>query len=86
MTDATIRSFPALWTVVEPHEAFRIEDANGFPVAYVYFAADRERQTVMGACPRTRRGASRSASPPSRTYAPSCATTTSASEMSQTWA
>jgi hypothetical protein len=48
MTDATIRSFPAPWTVVEPHEAFRIEDANGFPVAYVYFAADRERQTVMG--------------------------------------
>ena len=48
MSDLTTHRFPAPWTAVEAQEAFRIEDANGFPVAYVYFAADRERQTVMG--------------------------------------
>ena len=30
--------FPAPWSAVELHEAFRIEDAKGFPIAYVYFA------------------------------------------------
>jgi hypothetical protein len=48
MTEPTARRFPAPWTVVELQESFRIEDAKGFPLAYVYFADDRERQNVTG--------------------------------------
>jgi hypothetical protein len=48
VTEPTTRRFPAPWTAVELQEAFRIEDAKGFPVAYVYFALDRERQNVTG--------------------------------------
>ena len=48
MTQPANHRFPAPWTAVELQEAFRIEDAKAFPLAYVYFAADRERQTVMG--------------------------------------
>jgi hypothetical protein len=32
------RRFPAPWQAVELEDAFCIQDANGFPVAYVYFA------------------------------------------------
>jgi len=48
MTEPTTRRFPASWTAVELEEAFRIEDANGFPLAYVYFADDPERRSVTG--------------------------------------
>ena len=34
------------WTAVELQEAFRIEDANGFAVAYTYFTEDPERWSV----------------------------------------
>jgi hypothetical protein len=32
------RNFPSPWQAVELEDAFQIVDANGFPVAYVYFA------------------------------------------------
>jgi len=48
MTKPTLRRFPAPWTVVELQEAFRIEDANGFALSYVYFAEDPQRQGVTG--------------------------------------
>ncbi|KQQ26084.1 hypothetical protein ASF58_14375 [Methylobacterium sp. Leaf125] len=41
------RRFPAPWRLVELSEAFRIEDAGGFPVAYVYFCDDEERRASM---------------------------------------
>ena len=48
MTEPTDRRFPAPWTAVELQESFRIEDAKGFPLAYVYFADDPERRSVAG--------------------------------------
>jgi hypothetical protein len=48
MTEPTFRRFPAPWTVIELQEAFRIEDANGFALSYVYFAEDPQRQDVTG--------------------------------------
>lgn len=36
------RRFPKPWTVVEMDACFVVKDANGFPLAYVYFD---ERQT-----------------------------------------
>jgi len=48
MPEPTTRRFPAPWTAVELEEAFRIEDANGFPVAYTYFTEDPERRSVTG--------------------------------------
>ena len=39
--------FPAPWTAVELEEAFRIEDAIGFPIAYVYFCDNAERRASM---------------------------------------
>ena len=41
------RRFPAPWTAVELQESFRIEDENGFPVAYVYFCENEERRASM---------------------------------------
>lgn len=41
------RRFPAPWRIIELAEAFRIEDAGGFPVAYVYFCDDEERRASM---------------------------------------
>ena len=48
MTEPTTRRFPPPWTTVELQESFRIEDAKGFPLAYVYFADDPERRSVTG--------------------------------------
>ena len=48
MAEPTTRRFPAPWTAVELQESFRIEDAKGFPLAYVYFADDPERRSVTG--------------------------------------
>ena len=48
MTEPATRRFPAPWTAVELQESFRIEDAKGFPLAYVYFADDPERRSVTG--------------------------------------
>ena len=48
MTEPTTRRFPPPWTAVELQESFLIEDASGFPVAYVYFADDPERRSVTG--------------------------------------
>ena len=45
MTEPTERSFPAPWTVIELHEAFRIVDANGMHLAYVHFARTRNGGT-----------------------------------------
>jgi hypothetical protein len=44
MTEPTLRRFPAPWTAVELEEAFRIEDASGFAVAYVYFTDNEQRR------------------------------------------
>jgi hypothetical protein len=38
MSEPSARRFPAPWQAVELEDAFQIEDANGFPVAHVYFA------------------------------------------------
>jgi hypothetical protein len=35
----TKRRMPAPWSVIEKDEAFIVQDANGFPLAYVYFAS-----------------------------------------------
>ncbi len=43
----SVRRFPTPWRLVELAEAFRIEDASGFPVAYVYFCDDEERRASM---------------------------------------
>jgi hypothetical protein len=48
LAEPTARRFPAPWTAVELQESFRIEDAKGFPLAYVYFADDLERRSVTG--------------------------------------
>jgi hypothetical protein len=48
VAERTARRFPAPWTVVELQESFRIDDAKGFPLAYVYFADDPERRSVTG--------------------------------------
>jgi hypothetical protein len=48
LADPTTRRFPAPWTAVELQESFRIEDATGFALAYVYFADDLERRSVTG--------------------------------------
>ncbi|MER2266675.1 hypothetical protein [Methylobacterium oxalidis] len=42
------RRFPAPWRAVELRAAFRIEDANGFAVAYTYFTEDPERRSSTG--------------------------------------
>jgi len=38
------RNFPAPWQAVELEEAYCIQDANGFPVAYVCFADDAHQR------------------------------------------
>lgn len=43
----TTRRFPPPWRLVELDAAFRIEDANGFPVAFVYFERNDERRAAM---------------------------------------
>jgi hypothetical protein len=45
---ASTRQFPVPWTVVELPQAFLIEDANKFTLAYVYFAEDSQRQGATG--------------------------------------
>ena len=47
MTEPTTRRFPAPWTAVELQDEFRIEDATGFPIAYIYFCDDEERRASM---------------------------------------
>jgi hypothetical protein len=42
MTEPTSLRFPAPWTAVELQESFRIEDAKGFPLAYVYSRMSRD--------------------------------------------
>ena len=37
MTGPAGRRFPAPWQAVELEDAFCVQDANGFPVAHVYF-------------------------------------------------
>jgi hypothetical protein len=48
VTEPSTRRFPSPWTAVELQESFRIEDAKGFPLAYIYFADDPERRSVTG--------------------------------------
>ena len=48
MTTPAFRRFPPPWTVVELDEAFRINDATGFAVAYTYFEASADRRSVSG--------------------------------------
>ena len=38
------RRFPAPWQAVELEDAYCIVDANGFPVAYVYFDDDAQQR------------------------------------------
>ena len=42
--ELTARRFLAPWQAVEQEEAFCIQDANGFPVAYVYFTDDGQQR------------------------------------------
>jgi hypothetical protein len=44
MSVPPMRKFPAPWQAVELEEAYCIQDANGFPVAYVYFADDAHQR------------------------------------------
>ncbi|GJE43628.1 hypothetical protein [Methylobacterium soli] len=44
MAEVAARRFPAPWTVVELHEAFRIVDADGTHLAYVHFCDDPKRR------------------------------------------
>lgn len=44
MSIPSAHSFPAPWQAVELEDAFCIQDANGFPVAYVYFADDAQQR------------------------------------------
>ena len=39
--------FPQPWSVVERPESFAIEDANGQPLACVYFEDEESRRSVM---------------------------------------
>lgn len=41
------RRFPAPWSVEGHTESFIVQDANGFPVALVYFCDDAERRASM---------------------------------------
>ena len=42
------RRFSPLWRVVELEEAFRVEDAAGFAVAFTYFDRSPERRSSQG--------------------------------------
>ena len=39
------RRFPPPWSIDEQTESFVIKDANGLPIAYVYFEDEPQRQT-----------------------------------------
>ena len=39
MSEPSARRLPAPWQAVEFENAYGIQDANGFPVAYIYFDA-----------------------------------------------
>ena len=41
------RRFPAPWRVIEHSESFVVEDANGRPLAYVYFEDEPVRHGLM---------------------------------------
>lgn len=40
----TGRRFPAPWQAVELEDAFCVQDANGFPLAHVYFHDDAHQR------------------------------------------
>ena len=42
------RRFSQPWRMIELEEAFRIEDATGLALAFVYFSDDPERRAVTG--------------------------------------
>ena len=44
MSEPPAHHFPAPWQAVEFEDAYCIQDANGFPVAYVYFADYAQQQ------------------------------------------
>ena len=46
------RRFPAPWQAVELEDAFCVQDANGFPVAYVYFADYAQQRAATDRMPR----------------------------------
>jgi hypothetical protein len=41
------RRFPAPWSIEERTESFIVKDANGQPLAYVYFEDEPQRQMSM---------------------------------------
>jgi len=41
MGEARVRAMPPPWKVTEVAEAFRVEDASGKSMAYVYFVEER---------------------------------------------
>jgi hypothetical protein len=41
------RRFPKPWTVIENHESFEVQDATGFPLAYLYFEDDFKRNWAV---------------------------------------
>ena len=58
MTLPPTRRFPAPWSVRELEQAFRIEDANGQAVAYIYFRWDENEARQANVLTRTRPGGS----------------------------
>jgi hypothetical protein len=44
---ASPRRFPPPWSIEEQTESFIVKDANGEPLAYVYFEDEPQRQMSM---------------------------------------
>jgi hypothetical protein len=53
MSAPPARRFPAPWQAVELEDAFCVQDANGFPVAYVYFDDDAQQRAGSDRMSRT---------------------------------
>jgi hypothetical protein len=60
------RRFPLPWRVDEATESFRIRDASGQALAYVYYEDEKGRRDVMNRLTRDEAGGSRPTSPSCR--------------------
>ena len=41
------RNWPRPWAIIEEGESFRVVDANGFPVCYIYYEEESSRAFNM---------------------------------------